>query len=417
MNNTVRHRVVAAKAPKYRASCDLCNEAKVRCSQARPICARCLKNNICCVYGVSQRSGKQTVEAYQARRRNTTQALPTPVTTTDTTESVVEPQASPLLSPLDTDDPEGLKQQFTGWALDNLYVPNESSTYQDTAFDYNNYPVFGRDELQSWNLQSQQRPSPPQHLDDRTQLISSASLPSHNPVSSTGLDHKRSPVFDSILVPRNTYDEDDSLMDHDRNIDCMSCTSNGHILPSAPFGTCRCNGIVIAQLATLPVLLHRECSAFDVRLVQFKEAINLCKGVLKCTCVGKDYTAILTISLLISRIISVLERGGGLVGQEEDMWELEKGSDSPGMRGPKFSLGVFPIDGDDERGLKQEVCWLQMKKAKSLVAGFQEMVRKIREQQVHQDTAQAAAWEKLIVLLDQKAQAVDREWTASRDRA
>ncbi|RHZ44114.1 Zn(II)2Cys6 transcription factor domain-containing protein [Aspergillus thermomutatus] len=43
---------------KLRASCDSCNEARVRCSQTRPICERCLKNDIECIYGVSQRAGR-----------------------------------------------------------------------------------------------------------------------------------------------------------------------------------------------------------------------------------------------------------------------------------------------------------------------------------------------------------------------
>ena len=46
------------KAAKLRASCDTCNESKVRCSQTKPSCTRCQKQGVVCVYGLSRRSHK-----------------------------------------------------------------------------------------------------------------------------------------------------------------------------------------------------------------------------------------------------------------------------------------------------------------------------------------------------------------------
>ncbi|KAF2799616.1 hypothetical protein K505DRAFT_230643, partial [Melanomma pulvis-pyrius CBS 109.77] len=43
------------KAAKLRASCDACNESKVRCSQTKPKCSRCEKQGGICVYGLSRR--------------------------------------------------------------------------------------------------------------------------------------------------------------------------------------------------------------------------------------------------------------------------------------------------------------------------------------------------------------------------
>lgn len=50
--------LVDSKVAKLRASCDACNESKVRCSQAKPRCARCDRQGIACVYGLSRRSHK-----------------------------------------------------------------------------------------------------------------------------------------------------------------------------------------------------------------------------------------------------------------------------------------------------------------------------------------------------------------------
>lgn len=55
---TVQDATIDGKPVKLRASCDTCNESKVRCSHAKPRCARCERLRISCVYGLSRRSHK-----------------------------------------------------------------------------------------------------------------------------------------------------------------------------------------------------------------------------------------------------------------------------------------------------------------------------------------------------------------------
>ncbi|ORX91626.1 hypothetical protein BCR34DRAFT_581401 [Clohesyomyces aquaticus] len=43
---------------RLRASCNACNESKVRCSQQKPTCARCERNETECIYGLSRRTHK-----------------------------------------------------------------------------------------------------------------------------------------------------------------------------------------------------------------------------------------------------------------------------------------------------------------------------------------------------------------------
>ena len=43
---------------RLRASCNACNESKVRCSQRKPTCTRCERNGTECVYGLSRRTHK-----------------------------------------------------------------------------------------------------------------------------------------------------------------------------------------------------------------------------------------------------------------------------------------------------------------------------------------------------------------------
>ena len=43
---------------RLRASCNACNESKVRCSQRKPTCTRCERNGTECIYGLSRRTHK-----------------------------------------------------------------------------------------------------------------------------------------------------------------------------------------------------------------------------------------------------------------------------------------------------------------------------------------------------------------------
>lgn len=46
------------KSPKLRSSCDACQLAKIRCSQHKPRCQRCVNQDIVCVYSLSRRMGR-----------------------------------------------------------------------------------------------------------------------------------------------------------------------------------------------------------------------------------------------------------------------------------------------------------------------------------------------------------------------
>ncbi|KAF6228776.1 hypothetical protein HO173_011623 [Letharia columbiana] len=396
------------KVPKYRASCDSCNEAKVRCSQTRPSCARCLKGqNRRCVYGVSKRSGKHSGEGStkaDGGGKNATVARP-PATPTSTTgietpsssSSTIDPREFLQLFPPSSADSSDLlngQQLQKDWTFDNnLFMPNQSATSQGSPANYDHYQfMFGRDEGHMSSVQH--------HGPGLFDNASDAEL------GSCSRD-------DSIAEQPPSYTQS--------NTQCVSCsTSNLQNDSSSMVDTCRCNEIIITQLSLLPVLLlDNECSTFDVELVQFQKAIKLCTGVLACTCPGKDYTSILTISMLIARIISFFERNGAQAGRDNDQNApslIMTGAMTP-IRSPKFSVGIYEIEGEDECNLKREVWWMQIRKVESLVAGFKEMVAKMTLQQVYQDNSQVAAWGKLVFLLEQKAQAVKRDWSACRDKA
>ncbi|OAA39378.1 Zn(2)-C6 fungal-type DNA-binding domain protein [Metarhizium rileyi] len=51
---------------KFRSSCDLCTEAKVRCDKQHPQCGRCVRIGSSCHYSVSMRSGKPAINLFKS---------------------------------------------------------------------------------------------------------------------------------------------------------------------------------------------------------------------------------------------------------------------------------------------------------------------------------------------------------------
>ena len=81
----VQDATINGKPVKLRASCDACNESKVRCCHAKPRCARCERLRITCVYGLSRRSHKTAPRVGAASPSGPSGDFPT--VTSDQTQS------------------------------------------------------------------------------------------------------------------------------------------------------------------------------------------------------------------------------------------------------------------------------------------------------------------------------------------
>ena len=152
------------RMPKYRASCDSCHEAKVRCSQTRPSCDRCSKGpKRRCVYGVSKRIGKPSGQGSKkmegsTRNGSIARSPDTPISTTgietpsssSKCSSTIDPREVLQLFPaLKPDPPDLLKveQLEKEWTFDNsFFVPDQAATSPESPATYEHYQfVFGRD--------------------------------------------------------------------------------------------------------------------------------------------------------------------------------------------------------------------------------------------------------------------------------
>ena len=237
-------------------------------------------------------------------------------------------------------------------------------------------------------------------------------------------DHEYGHFDGASDIELGSYIHDDSIIesspsDSQSKSQCTSCSALGpQYDESSTIDACRCNEIIITQLSSLPVLLtDTEYATFEAELVQFQKSVSLCAGVLACTCSGRDYSTMLTISMLIGRIISVLKRGCAQTGREtvENAHPLIMTGAITPSESPKFSMGMYEFEGEDERTLKREVWWMQIRKAESLITAFGKVVAEVMSQQVCQDKPQAMVGEKLVSLLDQEVQAVKGDWSVHHD--
>ncbi|KAL8824038.1 MAG: hypothetical protein Q9191_005344 [Dirinaria sp. TL-2023a] len=410
------------KPPKYRASCDSCNEAKVRCSQARPSCARCTKNGVPCVYGISQRSGKHSAGSFSARNNPPAPQLPTPTASgtesprsTDTVNLRDVTLPTPVTPGQNPDFPGFFKQQLKNGPFSSIILPNGDLNPQELPMSFEFQSISGRDETQGPGQRHQLRPLSRPSPEDFSQSIGNESMHSYRTGATPNfLSDDLSGLVDASV----SHSEQDGKFEHFPyqmpNVHCSSCATNRPNLPLPSPEDCQCNEIIITQLSSLPVLLGAERCNVDVELVQFQEAIRLCTSALACTCAGKDYTSVLTIAMLVARILSVFERSSHNITNGETNHTGDSSRSASAMSSPKFSLGMYQMDQEDERKLKQEVWWLQAQKVESLVAGFGELIRKTKQQELYPDVAQVSAWEKLHFFLDRKAQAAKNKWAASR---
>ena len=241
---------------------------------------------------------------------------------------------------------------------------------------------------------------------------------------SNSQDHEHGLFGGEFDAELGSYIHDDSTIestpsDSQSKSQCTSCsTLDSQYNEASTVDACRCNEFIITQLSSLPVLLaDTEHATFEAELVQFQRSVNLCASVLACTSPGRDYSTMLTISMLIGRIISLLRRGCAQTGRdnvESTRTPIVTGAITP-TTSPKFSMGTYEFEGEDERILKREVWWMQIRKVESLITAFGKMVAEVMSQQVGQDKPQAVVGEKLVSLLDQKVQAVKGDWSIRHD--
>ncbi|KAL2789403.1 hypothetical protein BJX66DRAFT_235991 [Aspergillus keveii] len=358
MTSTVDGRVT-----KLRASCDACNEAKVRCSQTKPTCARCEKNDTICVYGLSRRSHKN------APRIGTSQGsafthCPSPSGHTRTlsiSENTTSSNTSSSSSP-----PSRLRSQPNT----PLPVQPALSPPSATGTGHNNL-MLGTTHMNT----TAQLPTllPDDHLFSEFGLA----------LDSTGADVFRQD-YDMLDFPTSSSPQNNHMADSIMGGDLLEFSfplQQQAIPPPLQQPTtqnnlnnpCSCASRLMTELAAMPPGSAASCDRTVLRARVPRRMI--------CQLVR---IRILTTSILIGRVIQGLEASlmrtttspySSYSSYSSSAPASSTSSSSAADTAPKLSLGELQIDPEEENQLKQHLWLLQFRKLRKVISKMSVSVR------------------------------------------
>lgn len=352
--------LIHSMSQKLRASCNACNQAKVKCTKTRPTCARCAKHgDIECVYSVSLRAGKRPAQNNDARFKRPGQPLvDSPGSDARFRPSGIHPEAhgndarsrSPVQSAMDIADE---------WALDPSTTADLMSMENDM---YLTMVGYDRGSLDPPSLFDTSSSSPSSSLCQNTSNTSR-----FDSLRDTWYQHFPDAINASpfIFQPR----QPSSLF-----CSTPSCPTSPLQSPSTPAlsPVCRCFKTVLHTLTNLQAFSSIPCPTFDVALAHNKEAVTLCSAALRCVCPG-DTTFVFLIVSLIDKILSVYQSSCNAWSQSTPASSTSPASVPTIAR---VTLGVYSLDREDEERIKMEFLRMELTKVEALISKLKEKALK-----------------------------------------
>ena len=263
---------VDGKVAKLRASCDACNESKVRCSQAKPICARCERQGITCVYGLSRRSHKNAPRVQESR----------PVSESGSSSTDNSNASSTSTVPLEKPDTNSITLSSSGTRL-----PPNKTAHGSIRAASGTTAAFQKD---LGTNADNTFPGPLNHTPEfdlyGQQLLNSEDsyanlIPAHDPmddISMAGTD------FFSQCLSLPSPDGGGGAFTHDSILN-FEMRDDGRV-PKRQ--SCSCVSRVIKQLVTMPLRFGDGRASFDSQLSQLRQAISVLEDCMNCNCTSGD---------------------------------------------------------------------------------------------------------------------------------
>ena len=386
--DSINNTTTVPKHVKLRESCDSCLIAKVKCSKARPVCARCLSNGAACGNIPSSRAGR--------KNRNAGASKPPVVSTrrgdgSEHAESV-PPTPNPYLPlmhtmldqhdhPLLNSDKSVFHRSTPTLSLEDInrrhsFVGNCFSSPQEEGIEATDFfptPPFAEDFGETL-LQF----SPQPYFQD--------CIPTTPSPRASGAQQLASP---SWTINDNPYSASPSAQSSlDLLAFGMHPSSNSAASPEVPpqdlpqldhseLGikqTCDCFALCLQALQTLHNHSHLPASSqpgglpFDVVLTINREAMVGCSAMLDCAkCVSKTGNSISTMLLatIFGKIISLY--GAAC------FFRFGPSTNSQAM--VKLAFGAYTLTGEDRRLLEMEIILLELRKVESILITYQERFR------------------------------------------
>lgn len=393
---------VDGKVAKMRASCDACNESKVRCTQAKPVCARCERQGITCVYGLSRRSHKNAPRIQESRPVSDSGSSSAENTNASSTSTVPHEQSdttSMINSPLGPRSPgikttHGSIQAASGTTT---AFPKDLATGPDNDFlvPLNPMPQFGMYDQQLLSS------------NDRGANIVSA----HDPMDDTSMVGND---FFSQFLPFSSPDAGGGAVTHDG----ILSFEISHDQRSSKRQLCSCVSRVIKQLVSMPLVFGDEKASFDSQLSQLRQAINVSEDCINCDCTSRDDLSIsmVTLSLLVGHVIqgfeSLLTKVSSCSSSLCPNIEDTPNGQTSNVSSPRLSWGVLQIDPDEEDELKQHLWLLQFRKLQRVLMQFNAPIGQPKSPQGSGDPAYVMECQSIHMWLAQRAEIVKDRYEA-----
>lgn len=382
MDNPVRWMEEQHQGSKYRASCDACNEAKVRCSRTKPTCTRCQKSQIICIYGLSRRSHKTAARigcSVPSQQQKQQQQEQTQQQEQEQQEQSAQPPNSTTASQMES--------------IQSL-ISSTNGNYSTPPFS------VGFSEFSLYTSMIASPTSGPSPIDSAVRdsgksfefgldVSDFSELGLVFPFDDTTVD----PAFPiSIPGSRGTSSGDSAI--------------GGYTLGSY-------SSSIVTNLASNPLLLAKKGVSLDIQLSQLKTATSFAEECLQASDSDWDDMSPLAISMLVGSI---------LTGFENSLEEIETTGDfqasSPQQAAamqPQFKWGALHIDNEDELVLLKRHMWLiQFQRVEIVLHNLHNRIKGMKHEQMDQATAQKIlASNNIHLWFEQRAQLVKQRFSSS----
>lgn len=259
--------LVDGKVAKLRASCDGCNESKLRCSQTKPRCARCTRQGVPCVYGLSRRSHRTA-----PRVGETQAAFATPSPGSASSPGPSRDQVSASVSPAVITS----NRNFGG---SGALLPGVTAAFQNDDNSAEKYLFNSTDILAGFDKDTRQ-------LGDWSAFDAFTEHDStFNPLDD--LSRATNEAFGLFSNSHTTY----SPASGKKRGDSLNTELQDDAKVS-PTGPCKCSEHVAKQLSSLPLATEEKSRGWDAQFSQLKRAISVSDKCLNCICVSQDEMSI-----------------------------------------------------------------------------------------------------------------------------
>lgn len=379
---------MSGKTIRLRASCNACNESKVRCSQDKPTCARCERNGFECIYGLSRRTHKDA-----PRISMTPSQRPSRSSSNSNSDTRSDIQRHGSWSTKTAGDIVAKRRAMSGNRSAGTHDAALLDDYMSSAELHFMISSQEQNDIITTTSQAPAASVHPEQLADLNSLIDPL-ITSATGFLRPSAQYANSWVMDSLFGGNNTKNTDVTMFEAPQIMPTNSNTEKSS--PSG--GECNCYEGITEILVSIICgdEDHRQLS-LDAQLARLKRCMVACESSMGCTHSREaaEPVHVMTIATLIGYVIDEFEmlarensQRTTLAGEITVFGYTEResndsscsdeftsaksvvtaaGTSLRSLLEPRLSWGVLELEDDDELDLRRRLYLLSFRKVKKLL--------------------------------------------------